>query len=57
MDLDSGAGLPNLPGDIVQNNIALLTRNLLYMAELIDAMLTGDFGRIEDILPTLACMF
>ncbi len=24
---------------------------------LFEAMATGDFGRVEDILPTLACMF
>ncbi|KAH9169150.1 hypothetical protein EDB89DRAFT_1854832, partial [Lactarius sanguifluus] len=43
--------------DIVHNNIVLLTRDLLYMTELIDAIATGDFGRVEDILPTLVCMF
>jgi hypothetical protein len=57
VDLDSGAGLPKPPEDTVHNNIALLTHDLLYVAELIDAMSTGDFGRIEDILPSLACMF
>jgi hypothetical protein len=57
IDLDSGAGLPKPPEDTVHNNVALLTRDLLYVAELIDAMSTGDFGRIEDILPSLTCMF
>jgi hypothetical protein len=57
IDLDSGAELSKPPEDVVRNNVALLTRDLLYMAELVDAMSTGDFGRIEDILPSLACMF
>lgn len=43
--------------DIVHRNIILLTRDLLYVTELVEAMASGDFGRIEDILPTLACMF
>jgi hypothetical protein len=43
--------------DVAHDNIILLTRDLLYMVELVDAMSAGDFGRIEDILPTLACMF
>ncbi|KAF8257379.1 hypothetical protein EI94DRAFT_1818072 [Lactarius quietus] len=56
-DLLSGEGLPTLSTDVVRNNVALLTRDLLYVAELVDAMSTGDFDRIEDILPSLACMF
>ena len=56
-DLESGSGLPSLPADVVRNNIALLIRDLLYVAELVNAIASGDFGRIEDILPTLACMF
>ena len=43
--------------DIVHRNVILLTRDLLYVTELVEAMSSGDFGRIEDILPTLACMF
>ena len=43
--------------DIVHANVVLLTRDLLYVAELISAISSGDFGRIEDILPDLACMF
>jgi hypothetical protein len=43
--------------DVVHNNVVLLTRDLLYMAELVDAIATGDFGWVEDILPTLVCMF
>ncbi|KAF8272938.1 hypothetical protein EI94DRAFT_1565132 [Lactarius quietus] len=56
-DLRSGVGLPNPPTDIVLNNTALLTRDLLYMIELVDAITTGDFGRVEDILPAITCMF
>jgi hypothetical protein len=57
-DLDSGVELTlNLPTDVVCNNIALLTHDLLYVSELVDAISTGDFGRVEDILPALACMF
>lgn len=43
--------------DNVHANIVLLTRDLLYVVELINAISSGDFGRIEDILPDLACMF
>ncbi|KAG5650028.1 hypothetical protein H0H81_001033 [Sphagnurus paluster] len=32
-------------------------RVLLYVTELVQAVSNGDFGRIEDILPDLACMF
>lgn len=41
----------------VQANIVLLTRDLLYVVELINAISSGDFGRVEDLLPDLACMF
>jgi len=43
--------------DTVHQNTILLTRDLLYIIELNDAISTGDFGRIEDILPALACLF
>ncbi|KAH9047964.1 hypothetical protein EDB83DRAFT_2523030 [Lactarius deliciosus] len=43
--------------DVVRRNVALLTRDLLLVVELVDAIATGDFGRIEDILLTLTCMF
>jgi hypothetical protein len=43
--------------DHVPNNIALLTRDLLYVIEIVNAVSTGDFGRLEDILPDLACIF
>ena len=57
VDLESGARLPNLPTGVVHNNTALLMHDLLYVAELVNAIASGDFGRVEDILPTLACMF
>jgi hypothetical protein len=44
-------------GDTVNENVKLLTRDLLYVAELVDAIASGDFGRIEDILPDIACIF
>ncbi|KAH9030516.1 hypothetical protein EDB85DRAFT_1866449 [Lactarius pseudohatsudake] len=56
-DLVSGAESTKPVVDVVHRNIALLTRDLLLIAELVDAIATGDFGRVEDILPTLACMF
>ncbi|KAF8267864.1 hypothetical protein EI94DRAFT_1700714 [Lactarius quietus] len=56
-DLDSGVEPKRPPLDVVHNNIVLLTHNLLCVTELIDAMATGGFGQIEDILPTLACIF
>lgn len=44
-------------GDIMHRNIQLLTCNILYVMELVNAISTGDFGCIEDILPALVCMF
>ena len=38
-------------------NITTLIRDLLYVQELSDAISSGDWGRIEDILGTLAMMF
>jgi hypothetical protein len=43
--------------DTVHANTVVLTRDLLYVTELLHAVSSGDFGRIEDILPDLACMF
>ena len=43
--------------DNVYCNIILLTRDILYVLELVNAIPAGDFGRIEDILPDLACIF
>lgn len=39
LKLDSDSGLPKLTVDVVHNNVALLTRDLLYVAKLIDATL------------------
>ena len=44
-------------GDPIYENTILLTWDLLYVVELVDAIQTGDFGRVEYILPTLACLF
>ncbi len=43
--------------DTAHANIVLLTWDLLYVAELIDAISSGDFGRVKNILPDLACLF
>ncbi|KII90707.1 hypothetical protein PLICRDRAFT_683577 [Plicaturopsis crispa FD-325 SS-3] len=43
--------------DTAQRNLQLLTRDLLYVAELIRAISDGDFGRIEDMLGVLCMMF
>ncbi|KAH9000233.1 hypothetical protein EDB92DRAFT_1789717 [Lactarius akahatsu] len=56
-DLETGTAMPTEVPDTVHNNIVLLTRDLLYVVELVDATASGDFGRIEDVLPTIACMF
>ena len=45
------------PVDSVYENTILLTHDLLYVIELTDAIATGDFGRIEDILPNITCIF
>lgn len=47
----------NPTDDIVHQNIRLLTRDLLYVAELVQAISDGDIGRIEDFLPQLAMIF
>ncbi|KAF8119144.1 hypothetical protein EV363DRAFT_1593479 [Boletus edulis] len=41
----------------VHYNIRLLTRDLLYVLELVHATSAGDFGRTEDILGNLAMIF
>lgn len=43
--------------DIISQNTRLLLRDLLYLKELEVAISSGDFGRIEDILPDLAAIF
>jgi hypothetical protein len=48
---------PKSKPDNVHDNIVLLTRDLLYVVELINAISSGYFGQVEDLLPDLACMF
>ena len=48
---------PDPQDDLAHCNIRLLTRDLLYVAELLRAASDGDYGRIEDILGNLAMMF
>jgi hypothetical protein len=48
---------PNCRRDIIYENTILLTRDLLVLIKLVNAIQTGDWDQIEDILPTLACMF
>ena len=43
-DLRSGLGFQRQVTDIIRNNNVLLTRDLLYVMELVNAMATGDFG-------------
>lgn len=50
-------GAPNPLHDIAHQNSLLLTCDLLYLMELTSAISEGDFGRVEDILPTLAKIF
>ncbi|KAH9014521.1 hypothetical protein EDB85DRAFT_1899172 [Lactarius pseudohatsudake] len=56
-DLVSGVESTKPVVNAVHRNVTLLTHNLLLVVELVDVIATGDFGRIEDILPTLMCMF
>ncbi|KAH9163046.1 hypothetical protein EDB89DRAFT_1912945 [Lactarius sanguifluus] len=56
-DLVSGVESTKPVVDVVHRNVTLLTHDLLLVVELVDAIATGDFGQIEDILPNLACMF
>lgn len=43
--------------DTIHENVVRLTRDLLYVIEIVEATADGNFGRIEDILPDLACVF
>ncbi|KAL1675484.1 hypothetical protein EV122DRAFT_218470 [Schizophyllum commune] len=43
--------------DPAHENIRLLLRDLIYVAELTQAIADGDFGRIEDLLPDIARLF
>jgi hypothetical protein len=57
-DESSSHPAPAIPkSDTTQENVVRLTRDLLYVVELVGAVSDGDFGRIEDILPDLACIF
>lgn len=46
-----------VPEDPVEFNTRVLTRDLLYVAELISAIAIGDFGRIEDICVRLYLIY
>lgn len=48
---------PQTANDTVHQNLRMLARDLLYVAELTEAVSSGDFGRVEDILPDLAAIF
>ncbi|KAL0062392.1 hypothetical protein AAF712_010738 [Marasmius tenuissimus] len=39
------------------DNLRLLIRDLFYVRELVEAVSSGDFGRVEDILPDVAAIF
>ncbi|KAF8241151.1 hypothetical protein L208DRAFT_1229582 [Tricholoma matsutake] len=43
--------------DTVRENVVRLMHDLLYVIELVKAVSDGDFRRVEDILPDLACIF
>ncbi|KIJ06387.1 hypothetical protein PAXINDRAFT_22597, partial [Paxillus involutus ATCC 200175] len=43
--------------DNARRNLQILTRDLLYVLELLHATSAGDFGRVEDILGDLAMVF
>ena len=47
----------NADEDIVHRNLKILTHDLLYVIEVVSAASCGDWGRIEDILGSLAMMF
>ncbi|KAI9462571.1 hypothetical protein HD554DRAFT_2027551 [Boletus coccyginus] len=44
-------------GDQAHRNLTLLTHELLYVLELTEAIPSGDFSQIEDILGSLAMIF
>ncbi|KAG0698558.1 hypothetical protein DFH29DRAFT_1081734 [Suillus ampliporus] len=45
------------PDNTAHQNLRLLTRDLLYVLELVTAISSGDWGRVEDILGSLAMIF
>ncbi|KAJ7574170.1 hypothetical protein C8J56DRAFT_803389 [Mycena floridula] len=58
-EIDS-TDMPSVPtseDDVLNQNIRLLTRELLYVVEIVRAVSDGDFGRVEDTYPDLACLF
>ncbi|KAK7013155.1 hypothetical protein R3P38DRAFT_2640298 [Favolaschia claudopus] len=49
--------LSSHPLDTVRENTRRLIHDLIYVSEVTRAVSEGDFGRVEDILPTLGMMF
>ena len=47
----------NADEDIAHRNLKILAHDLLYVTEVVSAASRGDWGRIEDILGSLAMMF
>ncbi|EIW79498.1 hypothetical protein CONPUDRAFT_39834, partial [Coniophora puteana RWD-64-598 SS2] len=43
--------------DVVNRNVGLLFRDLLHVFTLVSAISDGDYGRVENMFPSLACMF
>ena len=56
-DLNRNDSASTANPDNTFENVTRLTRDLLYVLEIVDAIATGDFGRVEDILPDIACVF
>ena len=56
-DLNGNDSASTANPDNTFENVTRLTRDLLYVLEIVDAVATGDFGRVEDILPDIACVF
>jgi hypothetical protein len=56
-DADEADELLDPYEDIAHRNTCILTRDLLYVAELTRAISDGDWGRVEDIISNLAMMF
>ncbi|KAK0434248.1 hypothetical protein EV421DRAFT_1909559 [Armillaria borealis] len=53
----TATNVPQDESDPVHQNVQCLLRDLLYFEELTQAISSGDFGRLEDILPDLAALF
>ena len=43
--------------DVINQNVRLLTRELLYIVEVVQAITDGGFRRVEDIYPNLSRIF